>query len=282
MAPDENHPATDSPDLFEVNSRTGRLDISRSSGIEVPTSEITERQESISNLITGPLDDLGSSDSLEPSTTVPTGERTDLDRFVNLGKDLLSAYSDPAHDDHNPQHEPLRYLWNDAPELLLAGAVLGYLGVKAIRGTQSSQPTPQQPSTLPEDRPYRVFVSHSWKHSDHHARIREFLDETDTLDWHDLSVPEHDPLEISTPGELRSQLRDQISRSSVVLVLSGLYVSHSQTIQMELELADEFEKPIIGIRPWGNEKVPVPVQEYADEIVGWNTSSIVSAIAEHA
>lgn len=47
---------------------------------------------------------------------------------------------------------------------------------------------------------------------------------------------------------------------------------------MSIELSKELKKPIIGIEPRGQEKIPTVVQEAVVEIVKWNTDSIVSAI----
>jgi len=41
-------------------------------------------------------------------------------------------------------------------------------------------------------------------------------------------------------------------------------------------------KPILGIAPWGSEKISSYVREHADLIVGWNTDSVVQAIRELA
>jgi len=61
-----------------------------------------------------------------------------------------------------------------------------------------------------------------------------------------------------------------------------LYVSYSYWIQREIELAIDFGKPIIGVKPWGSERVPLKVRDAADEIVGWRTQSIVDAIRRHS
>jgi hypothetical protein len=42
------------------------------------------------------------------------------------------------------------------------------------------------------------------------------------------------------------------------------------------------DKPIIGIKPWGRERVPNSVREAADKIVGWKSDGIVNAIREYA
>jgi len=38
------------------------------------------------------------------------------------------------------------------------------------------------------------------------------------------------------------------------------------------------EKYIIGVKPWGQERIPTKVSENADVMVGWNYESLISAI----
>ena len=56
------------------------------------------------------------------------------------------------------------------------------------------------------------------------------------------------------------------------------YTSYREWMQYEIDESVRMGKPILGIRPWGNTMVPAYVSLYANEIVGWNTDSIVSAI----
>ncbi|ELY58309.1 hypothetical protein C493_07029 [Natronolimnohabitans innermongolicus JCM 12255] len=126
-----------------------------------------------------------------------------------------------------------------------------------------------------------MFVSHSWKYSDQRERIEKFLDDEERLDWQNFSVPEDDPLEFEDTNDLRQQLYQQVRQANVVVVVAGMYVSHSEWIEEEIEMAKHFEKPIIGVQPNGNERLPVSVRDAADEIVGWRQRSIVNAIAKH-
>ena len=66
--------------------------------------------------------------------------------------------------------------------------------------------------------------------------------------------------------------------ASCVLVLAGVYSTYSKWINIELELASELGKKIIAIEPRGAEKTSAIVKGYADEIVKWQTTSIVKAI----
>ena len=98
--------------------------------------------------------------------------------------------------------------------------------------------------------------------------------------WRNYSVPDHDPLEPQTKTALKEQLRRQIRPVNIVLILAGMYVAHSDWIQFEIDFAKTINKPMIGIRPWGQQRIPMAVQDSVDEMVGWRTESIVRAIRE--
>jgi hypothetical protein len=46
----------------------------------------------------------------------------------------------------------------------------------------------------------------------------------------------------------------------------------------ELNKAQELSKPILGVIPRGQERISTVVSDRADEMVRWNTESIVAAI----
>jgi len=277
VTPNENDPVTNAPTV-EVQSPNASLDVNsliKSNGEDDPFVGLFE-------------DTIDGSDA----TSVPTGNQQNMD-VVDLGKDLLARYADwkGGQVEHDPHDDPLRYIWQDAPELIIAAAVAGYFTYKSAQGlggivSSGSTTDETGPSTQPrlplEDRPYRVFVSHSWEYSEQRERIEKFLDDENQLDWQNFSVPEDDPMEFEDKNDLRQQLYQQVGQANVVIVVAGMYVSHSEWIEEEIEMADHFEKPIIGVRPNGNERLPAVVKEEADEIVGWRQKSIVDAIAKHA
>lgn len=136
--------------------------------------------------------------------------------------------------------------------------------------------------SVPSLRTYRVFISHAWKHDADYDRLVRMLDQAPNFRWANYSVPDHDPLDAVTSKELEDELKDQIRPVHIVIILAGMYVPHSKWIQKEIDLAKAFSKPIIGIRPWGQQRTPRAVQDASLEIVGWNTDSIVQAIRRHA
>lgn len=135
---------------------------------------------------------------------------------------------------------------------------------------------------MPELHRYRLFISHAWKYDDDYKRIVKMLDEAPNFIYSNYSVPQHDPIDANNKEKLKEKLRDQIRPVEVVLILAGMYVSYSDWIQFEIDFAKSLTKPIIGIKPWGSERIPQAVQDAAKEIVGWNTSSIVDAIRRNA
>lgn len=132
---------------------------------------------------------------------------------------------------------------------------------------------------MPYLRTYNLFISHAWDYNDDYYRLVQFLNAAPNLKWKNLSVPEHDPLKTDRlEYELRGQMRD----AHAFLILSGMYVAHSEWIGFEIDFARRIGRPIIGIRPWGSERIPAAVEDAATAIVGWNTDAIVRAIRTHA
>lgn len=135
---------------------------------------------------------------------------------------------------------------------------------------------------MPSLKTYDLFISHAWRADDDYDRLVNLLQAAPLFKWRNYSVPQHDPLDANNAQRLGEALDRQIRPVNAVLIISGMYVNYRDWIQYEIEVAEHYKKPIVGIRPWGAERIPVAVQQVADEMVGWNTASIVRAIREHA
>ncbi len=81
---------------------------------------------------------------------------------------------------------------------------------------------------------------------------------------------------------IRQRISERIAASDIVLGIAGIYASYSDWMKWELDKAIEKGVPIIGVIPRGQERISAIVNDRADEIVHWNTESIVSAIRKHA
>ncbi len=135
---------------------------------------------------------------------------------------------------------------------------------------------------MPSLKTYDLFISHAWTYNDEYHRLVAMLNEAPNFSWRNYSVPDHDPLEARTTGALAAALERQIRPVNAVLILAGMYVNHREWLQAEIEMAQGYSKPIIGIIPRGAERVPALVQNASVVDVNWNTDSIVGAIRTHA
>lgn len=135
---------------------------------------------------------------------------------------------------------------------------------------------------MPELRDYHIMISHSWDYNDHYEKVCGWLDEAKYFKWSNYSVPLSQPLDVKGKRELQEKLRNRISNCSCIIVLSGMYVSYSEWIDYEIDTAKALGKPVIGVKPWGQEHVPTKVQSDSTVLVGWNSDSVVQAVRDYA
>ena len=135
---------------------------------------------------------------------------------------------------------------------------------------------------MPPLRTYNLFISHSWKYSDDYDRLVNLLNGAMNFRWKNYSVSVDNPLTGGSKKKLAEEITSQIRLASVVLIISGMYVTYRKWIQFEIDLADKFEKPIVGIQPWRSINTPAAVTRSAAVVVAWNTNSIVNAIRANA
>ena len=133
---------------------------------------------------------------------------------------------------------------------------------------------------------HNLFISHSWNHSRAYQHLVGLLKARPYFEFRNYSVPRNDPVHrVGTDAQLRSAIREQMAPCGVILILAGVYATHSKWIRNEIQLAKEgfaIPKPIVAVEQWGSERTSTVVKTAADVIVRWNTDSIVRAIQELA
>ena len=132
---------------------------------------------------------------------------------------------------------------------------------------------------------YHIFVSHAWRYSDDYGQGVGWLDEAQKeglFTWSNYSVPSHDPLidpdKPAGKALLKEGLKKQIMPASKIIVISGMYAAYSDWIDYEIDTSVAMGKYIIGLKPWGQERIPVKIQNNVDTLVGWNKNSLISAV----
>ena len=73
-------------------------------------------------------------------------------------------------------------------------------------------------------------------------------------------------------------MTNQINPTQGIIILASMYAAHSSWIDYEIDEAFRLGKTIIGVRPWGQQRVPLKIQNVATTMVNWNSVSIINAI----
>ena len=127
-----------------------------------------------------------------------------------------------------------------------------------------------------------VFVSHSWDNIKDLDDLRRLLENRGYFKVEFMQVEPSNPINSDNSTYIKSVLRRNIQNSNVVVGLAGMYASYSAWMEWELKTAREEGKKIVGVIPWGQERVSKVVSQYSNEIVRWNTESIVEAIRRNS
>jgi len=133
---------------------------------------------------------------------------------------------------------------------------------------------------------YNIFISHSWAYSNSYDKLMDLLKNSKYFSFSDYSVPKSDPIHTSgNDAELYRAINNKIRLCNCILIMAGVYSSYSKWINNEINIAKNnfsVPKPIIGITPWAQANISTVVQDSADEIVSWNSDSIVAAIRKYS
>lgn len=131
---------------------------------------------------------------------------------------------------------------------------------------------------MPDLKTRMLFISHAWQYDDAYLTLVKWFTEEPNFFWKNCSVPSTDALLDKTTAGLASGITRQINPAQGVLIIAGMYAAHSGWIDYEISEAKRLGKVIIGIRPWGQERVPIKIQDAAHVLVNWNSASVISTI----
>jgi hypothetical protein len=126
---------------------------------------------------------------------------------------------------------------------------------------------------------YHLFISHSWDYREDRVSLSDLIIKglpyaNQVLDY---SAPKDHPIHNASQNELIEALYQRIGNARVLIFPAGVYASYSKWIPIEIEIAQRLQKPIIAVEKWGSLR-STSMTQYAQDVVGWNSSSIGSAI----
>lgn len=125
---------------------------------------------------------------------------------------------------------------------------------------------------------YPIFISHCWDYRTSYYTVENWIDES--INWRNMSIPAHDPKDTKSDRELEQKIDNLIKNSSLFIIIAGMYASQENRrwINLEIEIAQKYGKPILAIKPRGNQRTPIKIQEVADKLVNWNSTSVINGI----
>lgn len=118
-----------------------------------------------------------------------------------------------------------------------------------------------------DDKIYNLIISNGFDPNKEYAQFTEKLfSKTDFLWKESMSAA------YATAGDAFFEKVDRI------ILLAGLYKDNKETFDDLIEASEKYDIPIVLVRPYGLEEVPMELEEKAATIVGWNANCIVDAI----
>jgi hypothetical protein len=123
-----------------------------------------------------------------------------------------------------------------------------------------------------------LFISHAWQYDEAYLTLVKWFTAEPNFYWKNCSIPSTDALPDKTTTGLAQGITRQINPAQGVLIIAGMYAAQSGWIDYEIREAQRLQKKIIGIRPWGQERMPIKIQEAAHVLVNWNSDSVISVI----
>lgn len=130
-----------------------------------------------------------------------------------------------------------------------------------------------------------VFISHSWSYSGHYETLSKWIFQQNwrfgqaIADFRNYSVPRTDPiLNAPTDIALRTAIYNQIARSHVIVIPTGMYANYSKWIGKEIDGAAVYRKPVLAVDLRGAKRTSSIVGNAADDFVSWNSSSVATGI----
>lgn len=120
-----------------------------------------------------------------------------------------------------------------------------------------------------DSKTYKLFITQIREDDQENLRFKERLDRAYDFQWENSAV---------LGKSSREDIKKQLENAEVVILLSGLYSLYPDYLEEVVELSQKLKKPLVIIRPYGVENIPLELEEKAQEVVGWNTPCIVDAV----
>lgn len=129
---------------------------------------------------------------------------------------------------------------------------------------------------------YSLFISHSWDHDDILQNLKSLLNSRAYFLAEYTQIEKDCPINSEQARVVKANITKRLEQSDVVLAIAGIYASHSDWMQWEMDKAKELGLNVIGVVPRGQERISQEVYNRSIVDVRWNADSIVDAIRAYS
>ena len=129
---------------------------------------------------------------------------------------------------------------------------------------------------------YQVFISHSWDHNKVLQDLKDLIDGRGYFPAEYTQIEKTCPINSDLAWVIKANITKRLENSDIVLAIAGLFASHSEWMQWEMDKAKELGLKIIGVVPRGQEHISQEVLFRSVVDVRWNADSIVEAIRRYS
>ena len=114
---------------------------------------------------------------------------------------------------------------------------------------------------------YRLIISNGYdKNKEYMKFIEQMYSKNDFL-WKE-----------SISGSYSTANKEFFEKIDVIILLAVLYNYNKETFNDLIKASENYNIPIVLVRPHGLEEVPENLEKEASTIVGWNANCIIDAI----
>lgn len=129
---------------------------------------------------------------------------------------------------------------------------------------------------------YSLFISHSWDHDDVLQELKSLLNSRGYFPAEYTQIEKDCPINSERAAVIKANITKRLEQSDVVLAIAGIFASHSDWMQWEMDKAKELGLKVIGVIPRGQERISQEVYSRSVTDVRWNADSIVEAIRSYS
>ena len=131
-------------------------------------------------------------------------------------------------------------------------------------------------------RTYNLFISHRWEYSDLLDRLKTLLDNRGYFSAEYKQVEKNHPINSEYAPVIKAQITRRLQDSDIVLAIAGVSSSNSDWMVWEMEKAKELGLKVVGVIPWGAQRISQEVYSRSVVDVHWSTESVVDAIRKYS